>query len=190
MSKKVKKKLKLIKPDSQDNTVATIDKPNLPKISWDEEEKFMDILVESSGDWIKDMGVVDEDAAKMLLAQLANPVLHGQQANKEFINGTIAMYLGMEPQDNIEAMLMSQMVVGHNMAMEMSKRAMLPEQTVDGVNANINRVTKLMRTFVAQVEALKKKRTGGKQTILVQHVNVNEGGQAVVANVQGGGVDG
>ncbi len=42
---------------------------------------------------------------------------------------------------------------------------------------------KLARTFTAQVEALKRYRTGGEQKVTVQHVTVNEGGQAVVGNV-------
>jgi hypothetical protein len=46
----------------------------------------------------------------------------------------------------------------------------------------------MLRTFVAQMEALKKYRTGGQQKMIVEHVNVNEGGQAIVGTVnQGGG---
>ena len=52
---------------------------------------------------------------------------------------------------------------------------------------NINQANKLMRTFTAQIEALNKYRTKGKQKITVQHVNVNEGGQAIVGDVKGGG---
>ena len=40
------------------------------------------------------------------------------------------------------------------------------------------------------MEALKRYRTGGEQKVTVQHVTVNEGGQAVVGNVSqtpGGG---
>ena len=48
--------------------------------------------------------------------------------------------------------------------------------------------TKLTRTFTAQVEALKKYRSNGQQTVTVEHVTVNEGGQAIVGHVdQGGG---
>jgi hypothetical protein len=49
-------------------------------------------------------------------------------------------------------------------------------------------VNKLARTFAAQVEALKRHRSAGEQTIKVEHVTVNEGGQAVVGIVhpQGG----
>ncbi len=41
----------------------------------------------------------------------------------------------------------------------------------------------LTRTFTTQVEALKRYRTGGEQRVTVQHVNVNEGGQAIVGNL-------
>jgi hypothetical protein len=46
---------------------------------------------------------------------------------------------------------------------------------------------KLVRTFAAQVEALKRYRTGGEQTVRVERVTVNEGGQAIVGNVSHGG---
>jgi hypothetical protein len=48
---------------------------------------------------------------------------------------------------------------------------------------------KLGRTFAAQVEALKRYRSRGDQTVRVEHVTVNEGGQAIVGNVahRGGG---
>jgi hypothetical protein len=42
---------------------------------------------------------------------------------------------------------------------------------------------KLARTFAVQVEALKRYRTGGEQKVTVQHVTVNEGGQAIVGTV-------
>ena len=48
-------------------------------------------------------------------------------------------------------------------------------------------LNKLGRTFAAQVEALKKYRSSGEQNIKVQHVTVNEGGQANVGNMQAGG---
>ena len=48
-------------------------------------------------------------------------------------------------------------------------------------------LSRLARTFAAQLEALKRYRTGGEQRVTVQHVTVNEGGQAVVGAVQAGG---
>ena len=46
---------------------------------------------------------------------------------------------------------------------------------------------KLARTYTTQIEAFKRYRTGGQQNIVVQHVTVNEGGQAIVGHVAHGG---
>ena len=45
----------------------------------------------------------------------------------------------------------------------------------------------MARTFAAQTEALKSYRIGGEQKITVQHVTVNDGGQAVGGTVTTGG---
>jgi hypothetical protein len=45
-----------------------------------------------------------------------------------------------------------------------------------------------VRTFAAQVEALQKYRSTGEQSLKVQHVNVHDGGQAIVTGtMQAGG---
>jgi hypothetical protein len=41
--------------------------------------------------------------------------------------------------------------------------------------------------FAAQIEALKRYRSRAEQTVRVEHVTVNEGGQAIVGNVSTGG---
>ena len=48
-------------------------------------------------------------------------------------------------------------------------------------------LNRLSRTFTAQVEALKRYRSTAEQRITVQHVNVGDGGQAIVGNVTTGG---
>ncbi len=106
------------------------------------------------------------------------------------VNKNTAMFQSIAPRDGLEGMLTAQMIAVHNLSVEMAARVLLKDQSYEGVSENINRSTKLMRTFVAQMEALKKYRNSGKQTIQVQHVNVNEGGQAVVGNVEGGGGNG
>jgi hypothetical protein len=45
---------------------------------------------------------------------------------------------------------------------------------------------KLTRNFTTQMEALKKYRDTPQQRVHVEHVHVNEGGQAIVGNVKGG----
>jgi hypothetical protein len=51
---------------------------------------------------------------------------------------------------------------------------------VDSITRAFNQ---LERTFTAQMEALKRYRTGGEQKVTVQHVSVSEGGQAIVGKV-------
>ena len=48
---------------------------------------------------------------------------------------------------------------------------------------------RLMRAYSAQVETLRRLRHGGDQYVRVEHVHVNEGGQAVIGNVKTAGGD-
>jgi len=184
MGKNTKKQMKSAKRKSNKDSVPTEnDKAAPPTVTHKEDEIFhASKIIE----WANNCGVTDTVLQGMLSSQLLFSYTNSTEVLEVFQDGILAMHQGIEPKDTIESLLAAQMVATHNMVMEFSKRAMLVDQTPQGVDANINRVTKLMRTYVAQVEALRKYRTGGKQTIQVQHINVNEGGQAVVGNIQGG----
>jgi hypothetical protein len=80
----------------------------------------------------------------------------------------------INPNDTSELTLATQMVSVHELAMEISKRALIRNQTVGSKDQNVNRITKLMRTYTTQMEALNRYtyRTKGQQKITVQHVNV------------------
>jgi hypothetical protein len=95
--------------------------------------------------------------------------------------------LGMKPKDEAEAMLIAQMIGCHNAAMECFRRAMISEQPFAGRQQNLSFANKLSRTFALHLEVLNKHRGKGQQTVRVEHVTVNAGGQAIVGNVQGGG---
>src|SRR6188472_4378323 len=43
---------------------------------------------------------------------------------------------------------------------------------------------RLLRSYATQVEPLRRLRNGGSQFVRVEHVHVNEGGQAVIGNVK------
>ena len=79
-------------------------------------------------------------------------------------------------------MLALQMAAVHRATMTFARRLAhvenIPQQ--DSAERAFNKLT---RTFAAQVEALKRYRSGGEQTVTVQHVHVGEGGQAIVGNV-------
>ena len=89
----------------------------------------------------------------------------------------------------MEGMLSAQMVSTHELAMKFLRRA-AGSQTLKQVDVNTNVSTKLLQTFAAQMEALSRYRTKGQQRVVVEHVSVNAGGQAVVGIVEaksGGG---
>ena len=113
--------------------------------------------------------------------------------NEASMEAALDFMENVKPKDAVELLLCTQMLAVHNVALEMSRRILLPDQTVDGAERCVNRATKLMRTFTAQVEALNRYRgkTSSEQKIVVEHVTVNEGGQAIVGPVvskgEGGG---
>jgi hypothetical protein len=80
------------------------------------------------------------------------------------------------------------------MALMTFARRMAHVETISQQDSASNAFNKLARTFAAQVEALKRYRSGGEQKMTVQHVHVAEGGQAIVGNVSasapGGGAIG
>jgi hypothetical protein len=88
----------------------------------------------------------------------------------------------IKPRDTVERMLAVQMAAAH-VALIRSGRWLANAEHVEQVKAHYSGFTKLTRTFAAQVEALRKHRNGGKQTVTVQHVNVEVGGQEIVGNV-------
>ena len=83
-------------------------------------------------------------------------------------------------------MMITQMIAVHEMALSMSEKALITEQPNEFVEQNVNRVTKLCRSYASLVEAFNKYRTKGQQKITVQHVNVNDGGQAVIGDIKQG----
>ncbi len=65
----------------------------------------------------------------------------------------------------------------------MPNRRPEPDQTFEGRNTAVNQATKLLRTFTAQIEALNRHRGKGQQKMMVEHVHVHRGGQAIVGQV-------
>jgi hypothetical protein len=100
------------------------------------------------------------------------------------MNAALAMVEAAAPTDEIEGALAVQMACTHTAAMAVLARldaALGPEQRVAACGSAAAR---LMRTYAAQVEVLRRLRNGGQQLVRVEHVHVNDGGQAVVGNVK------
>jgi len=148
----------------------------------------------SAAKFTEAFGTPDEDVHIYLLNQVVQTFKgcvssEGFDYSKmaEFANNAMALLNGIQPQDEIEGMLAVQMIAVHNMAMETMKRAMITGQPPQWIESNVNHATKMLRTFAAQMEALKRYRTGGQQKVTVEHVHVTAGGQAIVGAVSTGG---
>lgn len=103
------------------------------------------------------------------------------------IQAVVSSMRGINPQDEIEGMLATQMIGLHNAAMECMRRAMMQEQTFNGRNCNLSQANKLSRSYATLVESLQKYRGKGQQKMTVEHVHVNKGGQAIIGNVNNNG---
>jgi hypothetical protein len=130
------------------------------------------------------LGTTDNDFVGGLLEQISNI---GSRSDEQSINFNLSMIQGVEPTDEIEAMLATQMAAVHNATMTYAQR-LNQADTVTQQDSAARAFNNLAKTFTAQVEALKRYRTGGRQNIVVQHVNVADGGQAIVGNIDRGGV--
>jgi hypothetical protein len=131
--------------------------------------------------------VANKDAAELLLLLLASleekSVRDGDLGPT---NGTLALVHALEPRDAVESMLVSEMVGTHILAMECLRRAQNPDQTFAGRDVNLRHAERLMRIYAQQVDTLNKHRGKGQQKVTVEHVTVNDGGQAIVGNVEAG----
>ena len=82
-----------------------------------------------------------------------------------------------------ECALVIQMACTHSAAMAVLNRlgGAAGDRTVA---AMASAAARLMRVYATRVEALRRVRNGGTQVI--EHVHVNEGGQAIIGNVRSG----
>jgi len=100
----------------------------------------------------------------------------------------IALLAELEPATATEALFAAQMVGTERAAMRFLARSMLPGQTTEEIDANVTRSVRLMRLFNEQIETMSKLRgKSGQQPVVVEHVNVAAGGQAIVGTVIPGG---
>ena len=129
------------------------------------------------------LAAIDPDFVTGLVSQLARA--GGGEVDEQRLNFMLSVVKSIKPRDQVEAMLAAQMAAVHTATMRFS-RNLAEAEYLDLQDSAERTFNKLTRTFVIQMDALKRYRTGGEQAITVQHVNVSEGGQAIVGNVTQG----
>ncbi|QFR34697.1 hypothetical protein [Ancylobacter sp. TS-1] len=134
-------------------------------------------------------GTTSPDFAAVEINRLVSATSPDGSVDLPRLNAALAVVDGLQPENEVEAMLAVQMAATHAVTMEMMARTTRAD-TAPQKEAFGNLAVKLSRTFAAQVEALAKLRRKGEQKVTVEHVHVYAGGQAVVGNVTHNGVGG
>ncbi|MEZ5723911.1 MAG: hypothetical protein R3E47_02295 [Paracoccaceae bacterium] len=134
-----------------------------------------------------DLGALAEAAGNAsvlsgIFAQMASLGSYGHRFDEAASNFALGFVDSMQPRDAAELALLSQMAATHQAVMMFARRLNhvenIPQQ--DAAERAFN---KLVRSYAAQMEALKRYRSKGQQVVRVERVTVADGGQAIVGNV-------
>ena len=129
------------------------------------------------------LGLSDPTLCNRIVLDLAGLAANGNDLPEVELNRMLAMVRGIGPTDAVEALLAVQMAAVHDASMRAVQRLKKAE-TIDQQDSASSMCNKLMRTFTMQMETLKRHRSSGEQKVVVEHVHVYAGGQAVVGNVK------
>jgi hypothetical protein len=136
----------------------------------------------------KALGTMSSDFVNASLLQLqAAAQLPCGGISETATNAALALIEAAEPRNEIEGVLAVQMACTHAAAMSVLARFRGGGGSERRVVALATAAARLMRAYSVQVEALRRLRHGGDQYVRVEHVHVNDGGQAVIGNVKTAG---
>lgn len=93
----------------------------------------------------------------------------------------------MRPQDEVEGLLITRLLALHFQGMSYMETSSNNAVSSEVREMHLNRSVKLFRLYNETLETLMRYRRKGEQKVIVQYVNVEQGGQAVVGNIQTGG---
>jgi hypothetical protein len=104
----------------------------------------------------------------------------------------------IDADNSLEKMLSHQMAAAHKASFEIMDKALTLLAKIDGTTNPklvqllsteatrlMNASARMMQSYQQGMTTLQKIRSGGNQTMTVQHVNVSDGGQAVIGNLAG-----
>ncbi len=114
-----------------------------------------------------------------------------------------AMVRGIDARNELEGLLLTQMITSHSLSMKMAAKAveaMNPKHAggaprpaepgdIQALNSYTRQAERLMGTFTRQLDALQKLRGKGPQRMVVEHVDIHEGGRGIIGNVDRPGAE-
>jgi hypothetical protein len=128
------------------------------------------------------LGATDPVFVEQLVCQLSGSVPKSLSAS-EGLNFLLSVVNAIGPKNEIESLLAAQMAAVHAATMHAAAR-LSSATNLKQLDSAERALNKLARTFAAQLEALKRYRTGGERKVTVEHVHVHQGGQAIVGHVE------
>jgi hypothetical protein len=138
----------------------------------------------------KALGTTSSDFVNASLLQLqAAAQLPCGGISEPATNAALALIEAAAPRNEIEGALAVQMACTHAAAMSVLARFRGGGGSEQRVAALATAAVRLLRAYSVQVETLRRLRHGGDQYVSVEHVHVNDGGQAVIGNVKTAGSD-
>ncbi|MEZ5782734.1 MAG: hypothetical protein R3D70_14145 [Rhizobiaceae bacterium] len=134
------------------------------------------------------LGVTNSDFGGVILNNIVQIGNHGKAISERGTNAALATIVEIAPRDGVETLLATQMAAVHAATIRMA-RLLAHTETIPQQDSAERALNKLARTFAAQVDTLKRYRSKGEQRVYVERVNIGDGGQAIVGNVdtRGGG---
>jgi hypothetical protein len=130
----------------------------------------------------KALGSVSGGFVNGILAQVSKAISGAGHVDEQSLNFVIDVIKDIKPNDQVEAMLATQMAMTQMAFMTFARR-LAQVENIPQLDSAVSAFNKLARTYAAQMDALKRYRTGGEQKVMVQHVSVNNGAQAIVGDV-------
>jgi hypothetical protein len=127
------------------------------------------------------LGLADRDALHGLLRQVMKASVVERRPDPETLGFMVSVLKDIAPKDSLESMLAAQMVSIHVASMRCACRLACTDD-VSQQESLTRALTRLSRTFSAQMEALNRHRSNDACAITVQNLSVQDGGKAVVGN--------
>ena len=138
------------------------------------------VQVVSSNDTLRTLfGTKTHGAASGLMSSAVNALGRTGANLRPFI---ASMAAELEPTDAAEAMLVVQMSATHA-AMPFTAQKVADASSYHVRESYERSMTRLSRTYTAQMDALKRYRAKAQQVVRVERVTVQDGGQAIVGTV-------
>jgi hypothetical protein len=147
------------------------------------------VVIETKPGSTKEIGGGESDKWNFRQMQLMLSALPGvtnfdKKNTGEVGSAVVSGLMDLKPRDPIEGMLMSQIVVAHEAALDMYRRAWSqPPEYFEARCGYLRMADKAQRTLAMLTERLDRHRGAGQQSITVKHITVNAD-NAIVGNVE------